>query len=46
MIPGLALLTPDCHAASGLAFTQAFFTGQVVRTGQQFAADWHTGFGP
>jgi hypothetical protein len=32
-------------AASGLAFTAAFLTGQGTRTGQQFADDWHVGFG-
>jgi NHL repeat len=32
-------------AASGLGFTAAFFTGQGTRTGQQFAGDWHVGFG-
>jgi hypothetical protein len=30
-------------AASGLAFPGNFFT---KRNGPQFAADWHTGFGP
>lgn len=33
-------------AASALGFTASFFTGQGARTGQQFAADWHVGFGP
>jgi DNA-binding beta-propeller fold protein YncE len=32
-------------AASGLGFTAAFLSGQGTRTGQQFAADWHVGFG-
>jgi sugar lactone lactonase YvrE len=33
-------------AASGLGFTASFLFGQEARTGQQFAADWHVGFGP
>jgi DNA-binding beta-propeller fold protein YncE len=33
-------------AASGLAFPAALFTGQGTRNGQQFAGDWHVGFGP
>jgi hypothetical protein len=32
-------------ASSGLAFTAAFLTGQGVRTGQEFAGDWHVAFG-
>jgi hypothetical protein len=32
-------------ASSGLAFPAVVLTGQGMRTGQQFAGDWHVGFG-